>query len=167
MIDTAAAYGNEEAIGQALTEIFEAGVIKREDIFITTKCPRPFLHLDKQVTALRESLTKLGVDYVDLYLAHSPCSDDKGCGVEDIWKGLEKLYEQGLTRAIGISNFNIDQMKRILKVAKIPIHNIQIELHLYFQQKKLVHFCEAHGISVTAYAPLGSPNRKVAGEETT
>uniref|UniRef100_A0A914PQS2 NADP-dependent oxidoreductase domain-containing protein n=1 Tax=Panagrolaimus davidi TaxID=227884 RepID=A0A914PQS2_9BILA len=168
LIDTAAAYFNEEAIGEALAETFKEGKIKREDIFITTKCPPTFLHPQKQEDAITSSLSKLKLDYVDLYLAHFPCAygdelkPEKAlhdCKPEDIWKGLEKLYEKKLTRSIGISNFNVEQIHRISKSAKIPIHNHQVELHLYFQQDDLVEVCKKYGITVTAYAPLGSPGR--------
>uniref|UniRef100_A0A914YY75 NADP-dependent oxidoreductase domain-containing protein n=1 Tax=Panagrolaimus superbus TaxID=310955 RepID=A0A914YY75_9BILA len=139
LIDTAAAYFNEEAIGEALAETFKEGKLKREDIFITTKCPPPFLHPDKQEEAINASLSKLKLDYVDLYLAHMPCAYDgelkpekilHDCKPEDIWKGLEKLYDKKLTRSIGISNFKIEQIHRVAKIAKVPIHNHQVELHL-------------------------------------
>ena len=107
-IDTAAAYGNEEIIGQALKECFQeahvsrsdvfittkfhAGLVSRDSLFFTTKCPRTHLNPEKQEEALRESLKKLQLEYVDLYLAHNPCALDPAVTVEDIWRGLEILY---------------------------------------------------------------------------
>uniref|UniRef100_A0A7E4VRQ8 Aldo_ket_red domain-containing protein n=1 Tax=Panagrellus redivivus TaxID=6233 RepID=A0A7E4VRQ8_PANRE len=165
LIDTAAGYLNEDAIGQALQELFAEGVVKRDELFITTKCPPDELGPDAIEASLRESLKKLKLDQVDLYLAHMPGAFDKDfkqlheVKVEDIWRTLEGLYEKKLTRAIGISNYSIAQVDRILKVAKVPIHNHQVELHLYFQQKALVEHAKQHNITVTAYAPIGSPGR--------
>lgn len=72
---------------------------------------------------------------------------------------MEKVYQKGLAKAIGVSNFNIDQIQRIQKIANVKIHNVQVELHLHFQQNELYDFCKKENITLTAYAPLGSPNR--------
>uniref|UniRef100_A0A914YND7 NADP-dependent oxidoreductase domain-containing protein n=1 Tax=Panagrolaimus superbus TaxID=310955 RepID=A0A914YND7_9BILA len=85
---------------------------------------------------------------------------DHSVKVTDIWKGMEGIYEKKLARAIGVSNFNAEQIQRIHSVAKVPVHNNQIELHLYFNQQKLVEECKKLNVSVTAYAPIGSPGRK-------
>jgi diketogulonate reductase-like aldo/keto reductase len=159
LIDTAAAYNNEEAIGEAICQCISENLIKREDLFIVTKCPTPFLHPNKQESALKESLQKLKLGYIDCYLAHNPCPTDLTVKIEDIWKGLEMLYEKNLAKSIGLSNFNLEQIQRILNIAKIPIHCLQIELHLYFQQKEMLEFCRKHKITIMAYAPLGAPNR--------
>ena len=166
LIDTATCYQNEDAIGEALQQLFKEGVIKREDIFITTKCWTTHLAPENQEEGIRESLQRLKLDYVDLYLAHMPGAFNKDMSeqrkdvtVEDLWKGFESLYEKKLARAIGVSNFSLEQIERIMKVAKVPIHNQQVELHLYFQQKQMVEACKKHGISVTAYSPIGSPGR--------
>lgn len=86
-------------------------------------------------------------------------SQDHSVKVEDTWKGMEEVYNKGLVKAVGVSNFNEEQIERILKSSKVPVHNSQVELHLYFQQKKHADFCHKHNISVTAYAPMGSPGR--------
>jgi diketogulonate reductase-like aldo/keto reductase len=86
-------------------------------------------------------------------------NQDHSVKIEDTWKGMEAIYEKGLAKAIGVSNFNNSQIERIQKVAKIPIHNSQVELHLNFQQNDHVATCKKYGISVSAYAPLGSPGR--------
>jgi diketogulonate reductase-like aldo/keto reductase len=166
LIDTATCYQNEDAIGEALQQLFKEGVIKREEIFITTKCWTTHLSPEDQEEGLRESLERLKLDYVDLWLAHMPGAFNKDMSeqrkdvtVEDVWKGFESLYEKKLTRAIGVSNFSIEQIERIMKIAKVPIHNHQVELHLYFQQKPMVDVCKKHNISITAYSPIGSPGR--------
>jgi diketogulonate reductase-like aldo/keto reductase len=166
LIDTATCYQNEDAIGEALQQLFKEGVIKREEIFITTKCWTTHLSPEDQEEGLRESLERLKLDYVDLWLAHMPGAFNKDMSeqrknvtVEDVWKGFESIYEKKLTRAIGVSNFSIEQIERIMKIAKVPIHNHQVELHLYFQQKPMVDVCKKHNISVTAYSPIGSPGR--------
>ncbi|KAE9554106.1 hypothetical protein FO519_002695 [Halicephalobus sp. NKZ332] len=166
LIDTASVYQNEEFIGEALEELFKEGVVKREDIFITTKAWTTELPPEAQEAALRESLKKLRLDHVDLYLAHMPVAFNadmseqrKDITVEDIWRGLESLYEKKLTKAIGVSNWSPEQVERAQKIAKVPVHNVQVELHLYFQQHELHEVCKKHNITLTAYAPIGSPGR--------
>lgn len=164
-IDTAGCYLNEEDIGKILEGFFKDGKLKREDLFITTKlwCTH---NLPEEVEfALRESLKKLKLDYVDMYLIHMPTAFDhemkkpKHVKVEDTWKGMEMVFEKGLTKAIGVSNFSIEQIDRIQKSARVKIHNVQVECHLYFPQKELAEYCQRNHIVLTAYAPLGSPSR--------
>ncbi|KAF1751861.1 hypothetical protein GCK72_018415 [Caenorhabditis remanei] len=164
-IDTATLYQNEDQIGDALAELFAEGVVKRDDLFITTKAFCHEVAPDVIEEALRNSLKRLRLDYVDLYLAHIPAAT-RECGshrtdvkVEDIWKGLEKLYSLGLTKSIGVSNFNESQIERIVKIQKVPIHVSQLELHLYLPQKAHREICKKHSIIITAYATLGSPGR--------
>lgn len=166
LIDTAEAYKNEKEIGDALQEYFKTGKVKREDVFVTTKCWCGHFQPEKMEDAIRQSLSKLQLDYVDLYLAHSPAemNDDLSrpehpLTVEQIWKSLESVYKKGLAKAIGVSNFTIQQMERIIKIATVPIHNLQVECYLYLPQTELVEFCKKHNISFTAYSPLGSPGR--------
>uniref|UniRef100_A0A914PS59 NADP-dependent oxidoreductase domain-containing protein n=1 Tax=Panagrolaimus davidi TaxID=227884 RepID=A0A914PS59_9BILA len=165
-IDTAAAYQNEAEIGAVLKEFISSGKIKREELFITTKLFWAFNRAEDVEPQIKASLEKLGLDYIDLYLIHMPVSfkqdlsdHDTSVKIEEIWKGMEAIYEKKLAKAIGVSNFNADQIRRIQKVAKVPIHNNQIELHLYFNQQKLVDECQKQNITVTAYAPIGSPGR--------
>ncbi|KAK6038808.1 oxidoreductase, aldo/keto reductase family protein [Cooperia oncophora] len=166
LIDTAACYENEGAIGEAIKELIEDGKITREELFITTKLWLTHCHPDDAETGIRESLRLLQLDYVDLYLAHFPTcfnhdmsEQNHSVTVEDIWRGLEGLYNKGLTKAIGVSNFNGEQIERILKTATVPIHNLQVELHLYWPQHELHDVCKKHNISVTSYGALGSPGR--------
>ncbi|CAI4225390.1 unnamed protein product [Auanema sp. JU1783] len=165
LIDTAFVYSNEEAIGEALQEAFAAGVVKREDLFITTKAWAAFFDPAKIEEHLKDSLRMLQLEYVDLYLFHMPgafkdmATQDHNLTVEQIWGGMETLYEKKLTRAVGVSNWSPSQIERVMKVAKVPIHNCQIELHLYWPQAELVQVCKKYNISVTSYASLGSPGR--------
>uniref|UniRef100_A0A0N4ZDM8 Aldo_ket_red domain-containing protein n=1 Tax=Parastrongyloides trichosuri TaxID=131310 RepID=A0A0N4ZDM8_PARTI len=166
LIDTAKCYGNEGEIGTVLKEYFAAGKLKREDVFITTKLWCTHNRKEEVEPELRASLKRLQLDYVDLYLIHCPtCYDnefkvqDHSVKVEDTWKGMEEVYEKGLTKAIGVSNFSDEQIERIMKIAKIPIHNSQVELYIYWPQFEHQKTCDKYNITVTAYAPIGSPGR--------
>ncbi|KAK3596216.1 hypothetical protein CHS0354_020526 [Potamilus streckersoni] len=176
-VDTAWSYKNETAIGEALEEYFESGSLKREDVFITTKLPWHHMNPKDLQSSLEDSLKKLQLDYVDLYLIHTPCSlknkgdsellprDENGkleiehTDLVQTWSAMEALVEQGKTRSIGLSNFNSAQIERILENSQIkPVMN-QVECHAYMQQKELQKFCESRGIKLTSYASLGSPGR--------
>ncbi|EGT39919.1 hypothetical protein CAEBREN_23715 [Caenorhabditis brenneri] len=165
LIDTASVYGNEAAIGTAVKQLIEEGVVKREELFITTKAWTNEFAPGKLEESLRESLKKLQIDYVDLYLAHMPTAtnDDMteqiASPVEDVWKQFDGVYKAGLAKAVGVSNWNNEQIGRALAVGLTPIHNSQVELHLYFPQFEHVEYCKKHNISVTSYATLGSPGR--------
>uniref|UniRef100_A0A1I7TWH8 Aldo_ket_red domain-containing protein n=1 Tax=Caenorhabditis tropicalis TaxID=1561998 RepID=A0A1I7TWH8_9PELO len=165
LIDTASGYYNEEAIGTAIKELIEEGVIKREDIFITTKAWTNEIAPGKLEAALKKSLKNLQLEYVDLYLAHMPAatnddmSEQIASPVEDIWRQFDAVYKAGLTKAVGVSNWNNEQIGRALALGITPVHNSQVELHLYFPQHDHVDFCKSHNISVTSYATLGSPGR--------
>ncbi|KAK3596217.1 hypothetical protein CHS0354_020527 [Potamilus streckersoni] len=176
-IDTAWNYKNEAAIGEVLQEYFKNGKLTRNDVFITTKLP--MIHMDPQrvKASLEESLKSLQLQFIDLYLIHAPISlKDKGDGsifpvdengklmiahhdLVQVWKLLEELVDEGKTKSIGVSNFNSEQIERIVKNARIkPVTN-QVECHIYLQQKELQKFCEERGIKLTSYATLGSPGR--------
>ncbi|QNE90048.1 aldo/keto reductase [Corynebacterium incognita] len=146
-IDTAAIYGNEEGVGAAIA----ASGIPREELFITTKLWND--RHDDAEAALKESLAKLQLDYVDLYLIHWPCpQQDK---YVDAWKQLITLREAGLTKSIGVSNFtpaHLDKLEMATDVT--PVVN-QIELHPYFQRWKDVDAARSHKIHVEAWSPLG------------
>ncbi|KAK0085700.1 hypothetical protein PV325_004583 [Microctonus aethiopoides] len=174
-IDCAHVYGNEKEIGVALKTKFDEGVIKREDIFITSKLWCSYHKPESVERAIKQTLANLGIDYLDLYLIHWPFAFEDGdenfptnsdgtpklidVDYVDTWKGMEGVYEKGLTKNIGISNFNSEQIQRVLKSCKIkPVTN-QIECHPYLTQKQLTQFCKEKDIVVTAYSPLGSPDR--------
>lgn len=146
-IDTAAIYGNEEGVGQAIAE----SGIPREELWITTK-----LWNDRQTdaaAALDESLEKLGLDYVDLYLIHWP-TPEKGTYVE-AWKQLIELQKSGKARSIGVSNFFPEHLDELESQTPVTPAVNQIELHPYLQQWKDIDAARSHGIMVEAWGPLG------------
>ena len=147
-IDTATIYGNESGVGKALA----ASNISREDLFITTKVWNADQGYDNTLKAFDTSLEKLGLDYVDLYLIHWP-TPMYNTYVET-YKALEKLYKDGRTKAIGVCNFDIDHLQRILDECTVTPAVNQVECHPYLQQKELKKFCEEHNIFLEAYSPL-------------
>jgi len=166
LIDTAGAYGNEAEIGTVLHEYISKGKLKREDVFITTKLWCTHNRPEEVEGMLRESLAKLQLDYVDLYLAHMPVAFNHDMSAQhnditvlDTWKGLEGVFEKGLAKAIGVSNFNEEQIQRIYDNAKVKPHNSQVETYLYFPQFEHQKLCDKLHITMSAYAPLGSPGR--------
>jgi 2,5-diketo-D-gluconate reductase A len=148
-IDTASAYGNEAGVGQGLAQ---AGVA-RADVFVTTKLWNDSHGYDAALKAARESLGRLKLDYVDLYLIHWP-SPQRGLYAET-WRALIELREQGLARSIGVSNFNADHLERIIGESGVTPAVNQIELHPRFQQQSLRDFHAAHGIATESWSPLG------------
>uniref|UniRef100_A0A0K0EZD2 Alcohol dehydrogenase [NADP(+)] (inferred by orthology to a human protein) n=1 Tax=Strongyloides venezuelensis TaxID=75913 RepID=A0A0K0EZD2_STRVS len=166
LIDTAKIYGNETIIGKVLKEYINSGKLTRDDVFVTTKLWCTHNKPTYIESELIESLRRLQLEYVDLYLVHFPtCFNqagtafDKTVKVEDTWRGMEAVYEKGLTKSIGISNFSNEQIERIMKIAKVPIHNSQVEVNLYWPQFEHQEVCKKYNISLTAYAPIGSPGR--------
>ncbi|KAJ4838101.1 NADP-dependent D-sorbitol-6-phosphate dehydrogenase [Turnera subulata] len=171
--DCAADYKNEAEVGEALAEAFQSGLVKREDLFITTKLwNSDHGHV---VEACKDSLKKLQLDYLDLYLVHFPVAikhtgvgttssalDEDGVldidttiSLETTWHAMEDLVSMGLVRSIGISNYDIFLTRDCLAYSKVKPAVNQIETHPYFQRESLVKFCQKHGISVTAHTPLG------------
>jgi len=149
-IDTAAIYGNEEGVGQAIREgIREAG-ISREDLFVTSKVWNVDLGYEATIAAYETSIKKLGLDYLDLYLIHWPVEGK----FKQAWRALETLYKQGKVRAIGVSNFQVHHLKELLKDAEIkPVIN-QVEYHPRLTQKEVQSFCQEHDIQLEAWSPL-------------
>ncbi|KAK9875055.1 hypothetical protein WA026_005855 [Henosepilachna vigintioctopunctata] len=172
--DTAYTYKNEKVLGKAISGWIEKKLVERKDLFITTKLPMYGVHPERVEKFFNSSLDRLGLDYVDLYLIHFPV-----CGkynekedtylIEnsvflteetnyiEVWKILEKMVDAGKIKNIGLSNFNISQITKILNEARIKPANLQIEVHPYLQNNELIEFCKENGISVVAYAPLASP----------
>lgn len=156
-IDTALAYQNEENVGKAIHDFDVA----REDIFITSKLPAQIKGYDETLEAFNETITNLGVDYLDLYLIHAPWPWNeigKDCTQENIqsWKAMEKLYNEGKIKAIGVSNFEIKHLQPILDECDIvPMAN-QIPFYIGKDQEDLLAFCKKHNIVVEAYSPLAT-----------
>ncbi|RWR92273.1 NADP-dependent D-sorbitol-6-phosphate dehydrogenase-like protein [Cinnamomum micranthum f. kanehirae] len=175
----AAHYKNEVEVGEALAEAIHSGLVKREELFITTKLwNSDHGHV---IEACQDSLKKLQLDYLDLYLIHFPVSSrhtgvgatasardkdgvldvDTNISLESTWHAMEDLVSMGLVRSIGISNYDIFLTRDCLAYSKVKPAVNQIETHPYFQRDSLVKFCQKHGICVTAHTPLGGATANV------
>ena len=148
-IDTAAIYGNEEGVGAAIAE----SGIPRDELFITTKLWNDRHDGDEPRAALGESLDKLGLDAVDLYLVH--CPTPARDNYVHAWERLIDLREQGLTRSIGVANFLVPHLERIIAETGVAPVLDQIELHPAYQQREVVEWALARGIRIEAWGPLG------------
>ncbi|XP_050358916.1 aldo-keto reductase AKR2E4-like [Nymphalis io] len=156
LIDTASIYGNEDQIGVAI----QKSDVPREDIFIVTKLS---LHEQRNVvSSLKKSLAQLNTPYVDLFLIHFPVAFKPNSEEFDVidyldtWKGMEEAKRQGLAKSIGISNFNISQIERLLENSEIKPAVLQVEVNLNLAQNKLLLFAKDNDITVMAYSPFGS-----------
>lgn len=147
-VDTAKIYGNEPAVGQAIRD----SVIPRSEIFVTTKLFNTDHGYDSTIKAYTESLQKLGLDYIDLYLVHWPV---EGIRLET-WKAMETLLKEGKCKAIGVSNYMVRHLEELLANGSVVPAVNQIELHPYnyLSKKEVVSFCRANGIQLEAYSPL-------------
>ncbi|RRO13132.1 aldo/keto reductase [Saccharopolyspora rhizosphaerae] len=151
-IDTAKVYGNEEGVGKAIAD---SGV-NREDLFVTTKLWNDDQGYDSTVKAFDASLARLGLDYVDLYLIHWPVPS-KDLYVET-WKAFQEIYKSGRAKAIGVSNFQIQHLRRLFEETDVVPALNQIELHPNLPQAELRAFHTEHGIITEAWSPLGRNN---------
>ena len=147
-IDTAAIYGNEEGVGRAIA----ASGIDRSELFITTKLWNDRRGRDEARRAMDESLTKLGLDHVDLYLIHWPAPANGP--IHETWQTLADLRSEGMTRSIGVANFDHRYLPSIIETGVLPSVN-QIELHPQFQQPETQALCAEHEIAIEAWGPLG------------
>lgn len=177
-IDAAFAYGNEAEVGRGIRDGLKEAGLTREDIFVTTKLAPVQARPSNVPSAIATSLASLGLDYVDLYLMHWPVALNPASGemiplrpdgsrdvdpelngqFELTWAAMEKLVDENKAKAIGVCNFGIHNLKRLLASAKVPVAVNQIERHPYLPQFDLLAYCAEHGIHVTAYSPLGSTN---------
>lgn len=149
-IDTAAIYGNEEGVGQAIHEAMTEYGIKREELFITSKVWNSDLGYESTVAAYETSLSKLGLDYLDLYLVHWPVEDK----YLEAWRALETLYKEGRVKAIGVSNFQVHHLEKVISNAEIKPMVNQVEYHPRLTQQEVKTFCDNNGIQFEAWSPL-------------
>lgn len=174
-IDTAHSYNNEVHIGKALRSKMQQGIIRRQDMFIVSKLWLTHHAPEDIPVCLDKSLKDLQLDYLDLYLVHFPVGLKK-MGDElfpkkdgkmltsdidyvDVWRGMEALQASGKVRSIGVSNFSVLQLQRLLALCRAPPAVNQIELHPYLVQSEMIELCKSKNIVLTAFSPFGSPAR--------
>lgn len=158
LFDTAKFYENEEQIGKAINKCIKDGLVKRSELFISTKLWMD--DLEDPEKALKLALERMNLDYIDVYIYHWPlpyCEDGKIVKMfplHETWKKLEACVEKNLTKSIGLSNFNVQLIMDLLSYCKIKPTILQVELHPIFSQPKLREFCERFDIRVMAYNPI-------------
>jgi len=171
-IDTAERYRTEKEVGEAMQEVFKAGQIKREDVFVITKLWNTNHRPERVKPAFEASLKKLQLDYLDLYLIHTPFAFqpgddqdprdangkviyDEGVTLLDTWKALEALVTEGKCRAIGLSDVSLEAVKEIYEAATIKPAVVHLESHPYLPEWDILHYCQEKGIVLQAFAALG------------
>ncbi|KAL7260165.1 hypothetical protein ACSBR1_005936 [Camellia fascicularis] len=168
--DAAAVYQSEQTLGEAIAQALQLGLIQsRTELFITSKLWCSDAHPDRVLPALQNTLQRLGLEYLDLYLIHFPISLKSGgyevpfsdkdlCPMDfkSVWEAMEECHKLGLSKHIGVSNFSCKKLQQLLLKSKIPPAVNQVEMSPLWQQKKLREFCEKKGIHFTAYSPLGA-----------
>jgi len=170
--DCAERYRNEEAVGDAMREMFGAGTVQREDVFVTTKLWNTNHRPERVRPAFEASLRRLQLDYVDCYLIHTPFAFrpgddqdprdengqviyDEGITLAETWRALERLVDDGRCGSIGLSDITLEKVQEIVAVARIKPAVVQVESHPYLPEWELLSFCQEHGIVLLAFAPLG------------
>lgn len=151
-VDTARIYGNEHGVGQAIKQ----SGLERKDVFVTTKLWSQSQGYDKAHKAFKNSLKRLDMEYVDLYLIHFPTNKLR----LESWRAFEEIYKSGKAKSIGVSNFTVSHLSELMdKYSVVPAVN-QVEFHpfLYKDQIELLEFCKKHGIVLEAYSPLAHGN---------
>jgi diketogulonate reductase-like aldo/keto reductase len=171
-LDCAERYRNEEAVGEAMQEVFKAGRIRREDVFVTTKLWNTNHRPERITPAFEASRRRLQLDYVDCYLIHTPFAfrpgneqdprDERGQVIYDsgvtlieTWRALERLVDDGKCKSIGLSDITLETLREIVAAARIKPAVVQVESHPYLPEWELLDFCRHHGIVLLAFAALG------------
>src|SRR5215475_14342548 len=172
VLDTAERYRTEKEVGEAMQEVFKAGKIRREEVFVATKLWNTNHRPERVRPAFEASLKKLQLDYVDLYLIHTPFAFrsgdeqdprdasgnviyDQGVTLLDTWRALESLVDEGKCKAIGLSDVSLDQAKEIFEAGRIKPAVVHVESHPYLPQWDLLDYCRENGIVMQAFAALG------------
>jgi diketogulonate reductase-like aldo/keto reductase len=172
LLDTSERYGTEREVGEAMQEVFQAGKIKREDVFLVTKLWNTNHRPERVKPAFEASLKKLQLDFVDLYLIHTPFAFqpgdeqdprdangnviyDRGVTLLDTWMALEALVDDGKCKAIGLSDVNLKQVQELYEVATIKPAVVHVESHPYLPEWDLLSYCKRNGIVMQAFASLG------------
>jgi diketogulonate reductase-like aldo/keto reductase len=172
LLDTAERYQTEREVGEAMQEVFEEGKIRRDDVFVVTKVWNTNHRPERVKPAFEASLKRLQVDYVDLYLIHTPFAFqpgdkqdprdangnviyDNGVTLRDTWKALENLVDEGRCKAIGLSDVGLEQVQEIFETARIKPAVVHVESHPYLPEWELLNYCREHGIVLQAFAALG------------
>ncbi len=175
-LDASERYRNEKDVGEAMQEVFKAGKVKREDVFIATKLWNNNHRPERVKPAFEASLKKLQLDYADLYLIHTPFAFqpgdeqdprdasgnviyDKGVTLLDTWRALEGLVDEGKCKAIGLSDISLDLVKAIVEAARIKPAVVHVESHPYLPQGELLDYCKTNGIVLQAFAALGHSSK--------
>jgi len=171
-LDCSERYRNESAVGEAMQEVFKAGRIRREDVFVTTKLWNNNHRPERVKPAFEASLRRLQLDYADCYLIHTPFAFqpgdeqdprdehgrvvyDSGVTLADTWRALERLVDEGRCKSIGLSDIGLEQLQEIVAIARIKPAVVQVESHPYLPEWELLEFCRQQGIVVLAFAALG------------
>ena len=160
LIDTAAAYENETAVGKAIKRVIAEGVVSREELFVTTKLWITDTTYEKAKEGFKRSLDRLGLDYVDLYLIHQPYNDYYGA-----WRALEELYEDGKVKSIGVDNFTQDRMADFLFFNKVKPAVNMIECNAYFQREDERKYLDEQNILMQAWSPLAAGKKDLFTNE--
>jgi len=170
--DCAERYRNEEAVGEAMQEVFKAGTARREDVFVTTKLWNTNHRPERVKPAFDGSRRRLGVDHIDCYIVHTPFAfkpgdeqdprDEQGRVIYDsdvtlleTWGALERLVDEGHARSIGLSDITLEKLREIVSAARIKPSVVQVESHPYLPEWELLEFCREHGIVLQAFAAVG------------
>jgi len=160
LIDTAAAYENETAVGKAIKRVIAEGIVSREELFVTTKLWITDTTYEKAKEGFKRSLDRLDLDYVDLYLIHQPYNDYYGA-----WRALEELYGEGKIKSIGVDNFTQDRMADFLFFNKIKPAVNMIECNTYFQRENECKYLKEQNILMQAWAPLAAGKEELFTNE--